>query len=107
MAGEQRQDTTFEFGGRTYELVYAAKRVDMLEAALGNRSVTEVFARRPSLSDMRAMAAYGLREAGSAAWVNPAQAMELCGRLIEERGVAELMELAAAAIMRDCGFLFR
>ncbi len=104
---EEKQQTTLEAGGVTYELVYAAKRVDMVESALGNRSILSVFGGAPSMKDMRTLAAYGLREVGSAAWVNPGRALSVCGDYIEENGLSSLMELASTAVMRDCGFLFR
>lgn len=104
---EEKRQTTFEHGGVAYELAYAAKRVDMIESALGNRSVLEVFGGAPSMRDLRTLAAYGLREVGSAAWVNPGRALEVCEGHIEENGLASLMELASTAVMRDCGFLFR
>jgi hypothetical protein len=100
-------DTTFEQDGVTYEVVYAAKRVDMLEAALGNRSVVSVFAETPTVCDARTLVAYGLREVGSTSWVNPSKALEVIGSRIESSGLSSLMEMAATAIMRDCGFLFQ
>ncbi|MBS5866202.1 MAG: hypothetical protein KIC37_07630 [Coriobacteriaceae bacterium] len=99
--------TTFEHNGIAYEIVYAAKRIDMLEAALGNKSVLSVFGGAPSLMEMRMLAGYGLREQGSAAWMNPSKAMNICGEYIEENGFTSLMDIAATAMMRDCGFLFR
>lgn len=104
---KEESATTFEQDGTTYELVYAAKRIDMIESALGNRSVLDVFGGTPSVRDLRTLAAYGLREVGQAAWVNPSRAIAVCGDYIEGHGIAALMELAATAVMRDCGFLFR
>ncbi|WP_314945940.1 hypothetical protein [Olsenella uli] len=104
---EEESTTTFEQDGTTYELVYAAKRVDMIESVLGNRSILDVFGGAPSMRDLRTLAAYGMREVGSTAWVNPGKALSVCGDYIEEKGIATLMELASTAVMRDCGFLFR
>lgn len=101
------QQTTFEQGGTEYEIMYVPKRIEMAEAALGNRSVVQVFGQMPTIKDERTVVAYGLREVGSAAWVNPTRAMQVVDGYIGDHGMVSLMNLAAEALSRDCGFLFQ
>lgn len=100
------EDTTFEINGTTYELIYALKRVEMAENAI-KKSVISVFNEQPTIAEARTLAAMGLRQQGSAAWINPAQAIPIVTDYIEQNGYLSLIEKVVNALMRDCGFLFR
>lgn len=100
------ETTTFEWDGTTWELAYAARRIDMMEAAL-KRSVIEVLSRTPTLAEARSLIAYGMREVGTSAWAAPGRAMGIAGDYVAERGLSSAMEMVSSAILRDCGFLFR
>lgn len=110
MDEEQAQEqttTSFEEGGVEYELVYPEKRIEMAEAALGNRSCVQVMGSYPTLRDLKVLAAYGLREVGQVAWVNPARAQAVIGDHIASAGMSAVMDLVGNALMRDAGFLFQ
>lgn len=100
-------DFTFEVDGATYELLYAEKRVEMAESAIGNKSIISVFTAQPTLRETKTIFAYGIRESGQSAWVNPTQAIELAGKYLQEHGYAQMIEAVSGALMKDCGFLFR
>lgn len=100
-------DFTFEVDGITYELLYAEKRVEMAETAMGNKSVISVFTAQPTLRETKTLFAYGIRESGQSAWVNPTQAIELAGKYLQEHGYAQMIEAVSDSLMKDCGFLFR
>lgn len=94
---------------KSYDLQYGVKRIQMAEAALGNRSVIVIFNEQPSVKDLCTVAAYGLREDGKPGWVNPKQALDAVEAFIDsdEGGYVALYKEVAEAINRDCGFLFR
>ena len=94
---------------KSYELRYGVKRIQMAEAAIGNRSVISIFSDQPSVKDLVTVAAYGLREEGDAAYVNPKQAISIVEGYIDsdEGGYVQLYKQVAEAVNRDCGFLFR
>ncbi|MCH4181365.1 MAG: hypothetical protein LKF44_08250 [Atopobiaceae bacterium] len=103
----EEQETTFVVDGTEYELKYPEKRVEMAEASMGDKSIVEVFSTQPTLREIKTAAAYGLREVGQSAWVNPTKAIDIAGRALEELGRTSLMTLIADAVMRDCAFLFQ
>lgn len=101
------EPTTFEVDSTTYELVYAEKRLEMAENAMGNKSIISVFNNQPTLRETKTILAYGIRESGQSAWVNPTRAIEIAGKYLVDVGYAPVVELMSSALMRDCGFLFR
>lgn len=94
---------------KSYELQYGVKRIQMAEAAIGNRSVITIFGDQPSVKDLVTVAAYGMREDGKPGWVNPKQAIDAVTEYLDsdDGGYVKLYQQVAEAINRDCGFLFR
>lgn len=104
---KERKATMFELDGVAYEFFYTSKRVEMIESAMDNKSILQVFGSTPTLREMRTLAGYGIREQGATAYVNPSKGFEIAQNYIEQNGLSKIMELASTAIMRDCGFLFQ
>ena len=103
------EPTTFEVEGVQYEIVYALKRIEMAEAAMGNKSIMAVFnSDSPTIRELVTMLAYGIRESGRAAWVNPTKGIEIAEKLIEtkEGGYVDAINMFVDAAQRDCAFLF-
>ena len=103
------EPTTFEVEGVQYEIVYALKRIEMAEAAMGNKSIIAVFnSDSPTIRELVPMLAYGIRESGRAVWVNPTKGIEIAEKLIEtkEGGYVDAINMFVDAAQRDCAFLF-
>lgn len=95
-----------ECNGKSYELSFGVKRLQMAEGAVG-RSVIKVFEDMPTLSDLATVCGFGLKEEGAAAWVNPKQGVDLALGMIGELGFMTVYKEVTEAVERDCGFLFR
>ena len=98
---------TFEAEGKTYEIAFSMKRIEMYEN--GRKPVMASFAQNGgafSIGELKALIAYGLRLEGGA-WVNPKKGMEMAEELIEENGYFGMFEPVTAALERDCGFFFK
>lgn len=94
-------------GKETYELVFGMKRLEMAEAAMGNRSIMAAFSQMPSIKDLLTTCAYGMRKAGQTSWVSPSQGFAAAETAMEEVGYMALYKEVSEALERDCGFLFR
>lgn len=94
---------------KSYELAYGLKRLEMAEAGVGNVAMATLFQNRPTTGQLITFAAYGLREQGSPAWLNPKRATDLLSGWMESErgGYGAPYSEVTQAIERDCGFLFR
>lgn len=96
----------FEVDGTSYELSYGVKRIEMCEATI-KKGVIQAFQSMPTISDLAAVIAYGMRRDGETAWVNYKQAFPVAEAHIEEVGYMTAYREVTDALDRDCGFLFR
>lgn len=97
---------TFELNGKTYEIAYNIKRIEMYEN--NNTPVMATFSRNGgvfAIGQLKAIIAYGLRLEGGQ-WVSPSQGLQMAEKLIETNGFLAMTEAVADALMRDCGFFF-
>ena len=97
---------TFEVNGKTYEIAYNIKRVELYENT--NPPVMETFARNNgifTIGQLKAVIGYGLRLEGGQ-WVSPAQGMQMAENLIEANGYPAMTVAVIDAMQRDCGFFF-
>lgn len=97
----------FEFAGRQYELKYNLKRVEMIEDATGVPTLANMQRTGMRISQLKVYLGYGLKEAGSDAFVAPKKALDLAEQMIEEMGFANATSLVIEALQRDCPFFFR
>ncbi len=99
----------FTIEDKEYEIEFSQKRIEIIENTL-NRSVMEIFNNSSALMTIRELktfTAYGLKQAGATAFVNPAQGMQIAEKLLDVNGYAPLLEAVTGAIHRDCGFFFQ
>lgn len=104
---EDQAKQTFEVGDKSYEIVFSAKRIELYEAT-SKRPIMATFSVNGgslSLSELRTLAAYGLKLEGGA-FVNPRTGMAMAQALIETSGYMAVYEAVIDALQRDCGFLF-
>lgn len=104
---EDQPKQTFEVGDKSYEIVFTSKRIELYEAT-SKRPIMATFSVNGgslSISELRALTAYGLKLEGGA-FVNPKQGMNMADALIKTSGYMAVYEAVIEAIQRDCGFLF-
>lgn len=104
---EDNTKQTFEVGDKSYEIAFSAKRIELYEAT-SKRPIMATFSVNGgslSLSELRALTAYGLKLEGGA-FVNPKIGMSMAQALIETSGYMAVYEAVIDALQRDCGFLF-
>lgn len=97
---------TFTVAGRSYEVAYNQKRIELYES--GRRPIMATFMSNGgafSVSELKALTAYGLKYEGGA-YVNPKRAEEMASELIAHEGYLKVFECVVDALQHDCGFLF-
>lgn len=97
---------TFTVGGRSYEVAYNQRRIELYEA--GHRPIMATFMSNGgafSIAELKSLMAYGLKLEGGA-WVNPKQGEDMASELINYNGYLSVFECVVEALQRDCGFLF-
>ena len=99
----------FEINGKSYELKYNLKRVEMIEAAVGMPTMADLSAHRGmfGISGLKAYLAYGLKEEGSDAFVPYKKGIEMAEALIETEGYVRVNGAVLEALERDCPFFFQ
>ena len=112
-AAEESLETTEEFsrrtftvGGRSYEVAYNQKRIELYEA--GHRPIMATFMSNGgafSISELKSLMAYGLKLEGGA-YINPKRGEEMASELIAHNGYLAVFECVVEALQNDCGFLF-
>lgn len=98
--------TTFEVEGKTYDVKFTFKRLEMYEAS--HRPVMASFAQNGgsfSLGELRDLVAYGIKVEGGG-YVSPQQGREMGEKLIETNGYLAVFQTITTALERDCGFFF-
>lgn len=103
----EETNTKFEANGKTYEVKYSFKRIEMYEAS--HRPVMASFAQNGGsfgLAELRDLVAYGLMVEGGG-YVSPQQGRTMAENLIDENGYLAVFQTVAAALERDCGFFFK
>lgn len=93
-------------GKQDYELVFSMKRLQMMERAMGDKSLMMAFKGVPSITDLLTACAYGMRLAGKDSWVSPSQGYAAAERAMESQGFTPVYREVSEALERDCGFLF-
>lgn len=93
-------------GNEDYELVYSMKRLQLLEQAMGDKSVLAAFQGIPSIRDLLLACSYGMRRSGKDSWVSPSQGYAAAERAMESSGFMPVYKEVSEALERDCGFLF-
>lgn len=98
-----------EVNGKTYELEYNMKRIELIEQATGMPTMAELQRTKGmfGLSQLKTYFGYGLKEAGTSAFVAPKKGMEICEGIMEEKGYAFVAGKVLEAIERDCPFFFQ
>lgn len=98
-----------EFDGKSYELKYSLKRIEMIEAATGTPIMAEINKHQAmlSLSALKIYFAYGLKEEGADAFVPPKEGMQKAEALIESEGYLAVCGSVLETLERDCPFFFR
>lgn len=99
---------TFEADGKSYEVAYTMKRIEMYENS-GHKPVMASLTQNGgtfSISELKALCAYGLKLEGGA-YVNPKKGQEMAEGLIEANGYIEVYGAVTEALERDCGFFFK
>lgn len=97
----------FEVDGKGYEVKYTIKRIEMYEAS--HRPIMAALSEHGgnmSVAELRDLIAYGLMLEGGG-YVAPKQGSEMAEKLIETNGYLPVYQVAAEALDRDCGFLFK
>ena len=97
----------FEFEEKQYELKYNLKRVEMIEDVTGVPTLATMQRTGMRISHLKVYLGYGLKEAGSDAFVAPKKALDLAEQMIEEMGFASATSLVIETLQRDCPFFFR
>lgn len=100
-------NTTFEVEGKTYDIHYSFKRIEMYEAS--HRPVMASFAQNGgsfSLGELRDLVAYGIKLEGGG-YISPQQGREIGEKLIDENGYLAVFQTVTEALERDCGFFFK
>lgn len=97
----------FEYNGARYELKYGLKRIEMAENAL-KRPVYEIMRGGAlSMTELVVLFGYGMLKEGANAWEPPKKAMTIAEAMLQMPGAyAEMTDLIAEAIQRDCPFFF-
>lgn len=108
MAGieEEFSRRTFEFAGKSYEVAYSQKRIELYES--GHRPIMASFMQNGgafSVSELKSLLAYGLKFEGGA-YINPKRGDEMASELIAKNGYLAVFECVVDALQHDCGFLF-
>ena len=99
--------TTFEAEGKSYEIAFSMRRVEMYENS--NKPIMATFAKNSglfSIGELKTLIAYGIRPEGGT-WVNPKTGMQMAEKLIEHSGYAAALDSVHEALERDCGFFFK
>lgn len=100
----------FEVAGKEYELKYSTPRVKLIEKQLDGESATHAMIGNDGMMSLTALEVFykfGLKEAGSDAYVAPAKAVEICNQYMEEHGYTAAVTRIQEAMVRDMGFLFQ
>lgn len=104
--GDEFTRRTFTVNGRSYEVAYTQKRIELYES--GRRPIMATFMSNGgafSVAELKALMAYGLKFEGGA-YVNPKRAEEMASELIARNGYLAVFECVVDALQHDCGFLF-
>lgn len=96
----------FEIDGKSYDIAYNIKRIEMYENMFGSIIASVSNSGAFSVPQLRGLIGYGLRFEGGS-WVNPKHGMEMAYGLIEEYGYPELSSAVIEALERDCPFFFQ
>lgn len=97
-----------EYNGTNYELRYSIKRIEMIEKATDKSLISIMKSGAPTLFDLCACIAYGLKIEGASGYISPQQGMEIAeNKLKEGAGSYELLAgEVSEAVERDCPFFF-
>lgn len=98
-----------EYNGKTYELKYNQKRIEMIEAVSNMPTMAEL--RRTQgylgLTSLKTYFAYGLKEEGADTFVPQKKGLEICTKLIESEGYEKVCGTVLESLERDCPFFFQ
>lgn len=98
---------TIEYDGKTYELKYNLKRIELIENATGTPILASMQNGMMRISHLKAYIGYGLKEEGADTFVNPKVGLDVAEALIETQGYVWAGQTVAEALERDCPFFFR
>lgn len=99
---------TVEIEGKTYELKYNMKRIEMIESVTGMPTLADLKRNSGmlSISSLKTYFAYALKEQGADVFVQPKKGLEMCEALIENEGYEKVCYLVLEAIQEGCPFFF-
>ena len=97
------------YGGKNYGLKYNMKRIELIEGVTNMPTLADLQRTRGllSLASLKAYVAYGIKEDGADAFLNPRKGMEIAESLIESNGYPDVCAIVLEALERDCPFFFR
>ena len=99
----------FEYDGKNFVLKYNVNRVELIEDQTDLPSLVQI--QRTSgmfkLRDLKIYFAYGLKEEGADVFYSIKKGLEICEKLIEEKGYPYVASLVLENLQRDCPFFFQ
>lgn len=110
MAQEKQARTTYEIGGKSYQLRYSIGRLEQIEQMTGMSAVSMVLAiqgqKFPPISVVRQYFALGLIDGGGV-YAPTRAALDFALSQVEQAGYLGMAMEILNALMEDCGFLFQ
>ena len=99
----------FEIDGKTYELKYNLKRIEMIENATGSPTMAEMQKNKGMLgiSQLKTYVAFGLKEQCADTLVDVKKGMKMAEALLENEGYIAVNGAVLTALERDCPFFFQ